>query len=893
MAFLRQNVLDTLGKGHYHSCLLTCYSFDFQFFELRVMRLLRAAGIQNVLVLTDGPLLEHLSATPSGREFQESGGFSIYPVYCPQGVFHPKVSLFFGAKEGLLAVGSGNLTAAGMGSNDEAWGCFHVADTTAANAALFADAWQYVQQLTSQVQGMAAVKVAWIKQYTPWLSSLPLPAPGTLHQLDNGLSAAFLTNRQQGILPQVFDLVDGDTVEHIVTVSPYYDQQGLALSHLLDACPAANLQCVFEERLGLLPTQFPLDQTDRISFHRWLHCGPQTDGAASRLHAKLVHFTTPKSEYLLLGSANVTAAAMGAGTVPARNEEASILLHHAKGLYLTGLGIRLTKGKGESLENLQKLQQHTDLTEEGGPGYYASLPIRITLAELEPLQLTLHLARVPVASGPVTVRLFSPRGLVHESLPKTLTNPLQLEVPALVESVNRVELVDNSYAVVGRQFVQHPASQQHYCPDPNRQKLQLGFDALAESGFEGLANLLDLLGVDSEDDESHSGANSAARMPAASATTSHKLTAEEFNQLKPDEQLRQQGLLNSAGVHISTFLNDVGKRLLLASPAEDYRESSEQGIDSAMDEGTSGTSLDVEAELQKLKAQQHVREQRSLDRFLARLFKAQSHHLKPVASAIQPQAIKLIPLTLRDFATFDIALHVAVHYFGRTYDTGEEGKQQKIYFMPLKGELYEYNTFKGFCAVFIGNFLLRCTADLEQYEQPLPLLQNRLIAVRQSCFEKALFLVLNAPWKDNETSVRDLLLANILHYLRPAEWALSELPSYLAASFEALSSKAKFECVAGNMLLYQLLSSLVPRLQALQTNLTQPHNSRTFRSAQAVKTGEWVFLSRLGICAVSHKYRAIDSLTLTLSKPGLQELSEEYGDCYRYQLQSQAKLITL
>ena len=72
MAFARQNILETLGKGHYHSCLMTCYSFDFQFFELRVMHMLRAAGIQNILVLTDGPFLEYLASTPSGREFQEA-----------------------------------------------------------------------------------------------------------------------------------------------------------------------------------------------------------------------------------------------------------------------------------------------------------------------------------------------------------------------------------------------------------------------------------------------------------------------------------------------------------------------------------------------------------------------------------------------------------------------------------------------------------------------------------------------------------------------------------------------------------------------------------------------------------------------------------------------------
>lgn len=893
MAFARQNILETLGKGRYHSCLLTCYSFDFQYFELRVMRMLRAAGIQNVVVLTDGPFLEYLASTPSGREFQESAGFSLYSVYQPRGVFHPKVSLFFGAKEGMLTIGSGNLTASGMGHNDEAWGCFHVADTAAPNAALFADAWNYAQRLAASVQGMAAVKMGWIKQFAPWLGKLPQPAPGTLHELENGLSVAFLTNGRKGIARQAVELLGAAAVTRVVTVSPYYDLHGAALQHLRTAFPRAEVQCVVEERHGLLPENLTSAVAEQFTFHPWQHCGPQTTAVPSRLHAKLVHFTTDQGEYLLLGSANVTAAGMGAGSVQPVNEEASILLHHRAGNYLNGLGIKPTKATAVPLDTLRKAKKLLGITEEGASSHFAALPIGIVLAEVEQQVLTLQLAKEPVAGTQVVVQLFNAGGRVHASPPVVLTTPLKIALPELPGSVNRVELCDASQTVVGRQFVQYPASQQQYCPDPNRQKLQLGFDALTQSSFDGFAALLlDMVELEADETAPQWGRNLAEQKEDKTAKTSQKLSAAEFNQQKQAELLRQQGMLNSSGVHISTFLDEVGKRLLTAKPNEDYRESSEQGIDADMDDGDPDTSIDVELALQKQTALRNAREQKSIDKFLDRLYRTQVARLANVAATAKPQTIQLVPLTLRDLSVFNIALHVALRYTGRGYYAEENGTQQKYFFMHKTGEVHEYNSLKGFCDVFIGNFLMHFTAGMEQYADALPLLNTRLLAVRQSCFEKCLFLVLNAPWKAAETETRDLLLANLLHYLQPEAWALKSLPTHLASSFEDLATQVQFDDHGGR-LLYELLPTLTPRLQKLRANLARPAADRLFQLAHATRVGDWVFSGKLGICSVAHHYKALDGLTLTLVRPGLQEVNENFWGYYRYTLPPDGKLISL
>ncbi|GAB2466636.1 hypothetical protein GCM10011375_32600 [Hymenobacter qilianensis] len=894
MTFTRQNILDTLGKGRYHSCVLTCYSFDFQFFELRVMRQLRAAGIQNILVLTDGPFLEYLASTASGREFQESIGFSIYPIYRTQGVFHPKVSLFFGAKEGLFAIGSGNLTASGMGNNDEAWGCFHVADSAAPNATLFADAWGYVQALTAPLQGMAAVKLTWIKQFTPWLTQLPKAEPGSWRPLDNGLKVALLTNGREGVLQQALVLIGQPVVKRLVTVSPYYDQAGVALSQLRASFPQARLQCVVEHRFGLLPKKLDPQVARGITFHKWKECGPSIADHVTRLHAKLVHFTTDQGEYLLLGSANVTAAGMGGNGVQPANEEASLLLHHLNGQYLVGLGINPTGENKMTLETLQKLKPPLGIEEEGSSSHFAKLPVGIVLAEIEQHTLTLHLAQEPADKYPVTVRLYSKQGFWQASEePVHLVNPLRLVFPEVPDTVNMVELWDEAQAVVGRQFVQHPANQQQYCPDPNRQKLQLGFDALTDSGLEGFAEvLLDMVDLERSVALTKVGGNEASLKEDTTARVYEKLTPEEFNRQKQEELLQQQRLLNSPEVHISSFLNALSKRLLIGTAAEGYRESNEQGIDTDTDEGDQNTSIDVEEELRKLQAAQNGQRKKSIERFLDRLSKQQTQRLAAAAASEKPQAIRLTPLTLIDYAYFNIALHVAVKYIGNSYLLEKEGRQVKAYFLPDKGEIDDPKTFKGICSL-IGNFLLQCTAGKEQYAEPLSEHESQLAEMRQNCFEMSLFLVLNAPWRANETGMRDILLANILHYLRPAGWLIQDLPKHLTKSFEHLLSQAKFGTAAGSVLLYQILPTLGARVQALQAALNLSAGERTFRSALQTQVGDWVFSSKLGICTVGNKYKGANNLAITLLHPGFLAQKEGARGTYRYELMPGTKLLVL
>lgn len=329
MALTRQTVLELISSGKYHSCLFTTYSFDFSFFELRVMRALRSAGVKNVMVLLDAKVLQKLALQPSGFEFVNSSGYTIHPIYA-NGVFHPKIALLFGKKDGLLIIGSGNLTASGLGNNDEVWTAFHLTGAVSPNAGIFSDAWEYVQKISENIKGINAEKLQWIRQYTPWLKDLPSPAPGTWYQLEQDVSAAFIANTNAPILITVTGLIGDKQVKTITAVSPFYDLEGEVLSQLYYMYQGATIKCVIEDRYGTAPVRLKREIADNISVYTWESLFPD-DTDVNRLHAKLLHFDTTDGEYMLIGSANNTAAAMGGAKLKPINEEANILLYRKKG----------------------------------------------------------------------------------------------------------------------------------------------------------------------------------------------------------------------------------------------------------------------------------------------------------------------------------------------------------------------------------------------------------------------------------------------------------------------------------------------------------------------------------------------------------------------------------
>ena len=81
MTLERENILTLIGSKRYHSCILTTFSFDFYFFEMKAMKYLRSRGVRNINVFIDGHYYSEILNNATGEEMQLSPGYSLYPIF--------------------------------------------------------------------------------------------------------------------------------------------------------------------------------------------------------------------------------------------------------------------------------------------------------------------------------------------------------------------------------------------------------------------------------------------------------------------------------------------------------------------------------------------------------------------------------------------------------------------------------------------------------------------------------------------------------------------------------------------------------------------------------------------------------------------------------------------
>lgn len=346
MSIDRQNIFDLIGKdqSRYGHCLMTTFSFDYGFFEQRVLRALRSANIRNVNVFTDAGYLDELLEELALADSSLQQSYSLIPIQA-RGVFHPKIMMLIGPKQGLLVIGSGNISSSGMSSNDEVWGAFHVNGIESPNAPLFAAAWNYLKRFVAQAEGIHQTKLQWIYQTVPWITELEKVEAGAI-VTPEGLSISLIANDDRGnIFTKLTTAIKDKEVLKLTVIAPYFDRDGLALSRLQSQFNPQECVVISDTEFGLLPDKMDQNWANQLSAYDWPDVITDKQDLIKRLHAKMFHFKlVDGGEYLLLGSANATQAALGIGNGSYLNEEAGLLIfREGDGDYLTELGIDLSE----------------------------------------------------------------------------------------------------------------------------------------------------------------------------------------------------------------------------------------------------------------------------------------------------------------------------------------------------------------------------------------------------------------------------------------------------------------------------------------------------------------------------------------------------------------------
>jgi hypothetical protein len=300
------SALDVLGAARWEHAAFTTYALSLSFFEAVALDALVRAGSAPPLILADvmgvrGALSEY-GARVVGKDYD------IEPVSVKHGVFHAKVAALVSADDTHLVVGSGNLTFGGWGGNLEVAEHLHpsfAADAFDDAAAFFRalatterathDAGDRLERLAADLEARAA-------------SGVRKGDVRLLHNLTDDLT------RQ--LMAQANDL-GGAT--RLVVASPFWDD-GAALAAL---CARLGLSEAFAHA-------HPQSAVEGRGADNWPRgCALPVHPVAIEwlaaderlLHAKVFEIQCRQGRLLFSGSANGTAAALGAG----RNIEAGVL----------------------------------------------------------------------------------------------------------------------------------------------------------------------------------------------------------------------------------------------------------------------------------------------------------------------------------------------------------------------------------------------------------------------------------------------------------------------------------------------------------------------------------------------------------------------------------------
>ena len=90
-------------NADFHSVVMTTFSFDFHHFEAQILKQIKQKGITNVCLFVDDKMLDESIGFATGNLKSLSSSYSVNGIVS-KGVFHPKIALFVGEKEILVAI---------------------------------------------------------------------------------------------------------------------------------------------------------------------------------------------------------------------------------------------------------------------------------------------------------------------------------------------------------------------------------------------------------------------------------------------------------------------------------------------------------------------------------------------------------------------------------------------------------------------------------------------------------------------------------------------------------------------------------------------------------------------------------------------------------------------
>ena len=288
-------VADVLTSLPIEGAVFTTYTLSLAWFETHLLRALERSGAQQILLLADPvgintSLREGLVTGPGVR-------YAVEPVEAPNGAFHAKVGVLWSRDCLLVAVGSGNLTFAGMHRNLECWEVLTAgvpsSEARQLSRSTAQDALAFLAHLQGRVEpgGRASnTLAAAIAAVTIWLARLPTVSS----------PVRWLDSTREPVGEQIARYLGTRANRRLQVLSPFHDRDGTAIDRLAARIGAASIEVLYTGTT----TTYPLVQ--KAKERGVLARRVEVEDQERPLHAKVFHVVDDGQAHVVSGSANAT-----------------------------------------------------------------------------------------------------------------------------------------------------------------------------------------------------------------------------------------------------------------------------------------------------------------------------------------------------------------------------------------------------------------------------------------------------------------------------------------------------------------------------------------------------------------------------------------------------------
>lgn len=313
----RLAIPDLLTEGRWAHSFIVTYNADLRFYETDIWSRLSA---RNCVVLVDAELLCE-AASQAGRLRHANVRYVLEPIGGSTSA-HAKLIWLSNSEEGLLLVGSGNLTTTGYAGDGELFTAHRWTNEGTGDVAAFQSVRDFLDALVDR--GHVAERVrphlnrAWSE--SPWLHRRADAERAVRHNLE------------EPFLDQLVEQVAGRPVKSLIVHAPFHDERCEALRRCVEALSPSRVEALVQDGETSVDPGALRSVLDGYG-KPWQVRAARGPSPSTYLHAKFVLVRLGKSEVCLQGSPNLSLAALTL-TPPQGNIELANLLEGSEGSFV-------------------------------------------------------------------------------------------------------------------------------------------------------------------------------------------------------------------------------------------------------------------------------------------------------------------------------------------------------------------------------------------------------------------------------------------------------------------------------------------------------------------------------------------------------------------------------